>query len=959
MRPDIRGNEKLISELERLANSTRRGGFQVSINTQDLPDDQREIAELLERVIKNCKTVTEYELLKYRLTNDVLGIAHWDMKVRSANPIDFGNEFLWSNEFRHLIGFESVDDFPNILSSWSDRLHPDDKSRVLASFSAHITDTTGETPYNLEYRLLTKQGHYRHFRAIGVTMRDESGAPLRVAGAMEDITERVRRQEHTRLLLDATPLACRLWNKDHVLIECNEAAAKLFKLGSKQEYIDRYFELIPERQPSGEPTLGLIMGSLTYAFDHGYCRYEMDYRATDGAPIPAENTLVRVPYGDDFVVASYSRDLREHKKMLLDIQEKSSQLEIALDDAREANDAKSNFLAQMSHEIRTPLNAVVGLSELALSDEGVNADIADKLEKIHGSGITILSIINDILDISKIESGRYELSEQRYDTPSLINDIITLNIVRIGEKPIEFKLEIDESFPSLLYGDDLRVKQIFNNLLSNAFKYTDAGSVKWKISSVSDGKDTWIESSITDTGVGIKTDDLSKLFSDYAQVGRAPNRKIEGTGLGLAITKRLVDMMDGSIELKSEYGKGTEVFVRLRQERVGDVVIGRSVASSLMGLKYMLAKRAGSTKLPRIDLSYASVLVVDDIATNLDVVKGMLKPYKLRVDCASSGKQAVEMVRAQNPKYDAVFMDHMMPGMDGLEATRIIREDMECEYAQKIPVIALTANAIVGNEEMFLSSGFQAFISKPIDVSRLDAVLRRWVRDRDKELELYGADIASDIFLGAEDSKQELPLAHGDEATMAMLAGTAIAGLDVEKALKLFDGDEMLLLDVMHSYAKNTPAILANLREQLEHEQYENYAIAAHGIKGSSNTLFAFKVGEAAEHLETAAKDGDGAYVKSNHDSFEMLVNTLLDNINAVLSRIDAAMRKPTLSTPDNKVLEELRNACKAFDIRRVNAAVRELDRFSYKNGNELVKWLNERVEDMDFEEIASGQWPS
>jgi CheY-like chemotaxis protein/two-component sensor histidine kinase len=404
----------------------------------------------------------------------------------------------------------------------------------------------------------------------------------------------------------------------------------------------------------------------------------------------------------------------------------------AAETAKKANLAKSDFLANMSHELRTPMNVIVGLTDLMLEDEDIPRDIKNTLAKINSAGEILMGLINDVLDMSKIEAGRLELMPDTYDVASLLNDIVTLNMIRIESKPIVFGLDIEENLPANLVGDDLRVKQILNNLLSNALKYTNEGTVRLGADCCRNGDDMWVTFCISDTGIGIREEDVAKLFTDYNQLDAHVNRKIEGTGLGLSITKKLVELMGGEISVESEYGKGTTFRVRIRQGFAGDVAIGRETAKNLRGLRYSERRKRAREKLTRVDLSYASVLVVDDFPTNLDVAAGMLRKYKMRVDCVTSGRESIGLIAAGEPAYDAVFMDHMMPGMDGIEATKAIRA-LGTEYAQNVPIIALTANAVSGNEEMFLENGFNAFLSKPINVMNLDSVVHRWVRDKSKE----------------------------------------------------------------------------------------------------------------------------------------------------------------------------------------------------------------------------------
>jgi signal transduction histidine kinase/CheY-like chemotaxis protein len=618
-------------------------------------------------------------------------------------------------------------------------------------------------------------------------------------------------------------------------------------------------------------------------------------------------------------------------------------------------EAKSDFLANMSHEMRTPLNAIIGLSELALDEDDMDGGARESFEKVYNSGVTLLSLINDILDISKIESGKFELIPVEYDTPSLINDTVTLNIVRIGSKPITFDLHVDENMPALILGDELRVKQVFNNLLSNAFKYTKEGRVDWYISSEREGDDVWFVSSVTDTGIGIRPEDVKKLFSEYNQVDTKSNRKIEGTGLGLSICKNMVELMDGTITVESEYGAGSTFTVRFRQGAVaGASPLGPTVAENLRGFKYIDNKRDRSSKLLRAQIPYARVLVVDDVSTNLDVAKGMMKPYGMQIDCVTSGPAAIELIRAGEVRYNAIFMDHMMPGMDGIEATRIIREEIGTDYARDIPVIALTANALVGNEDMFLKKGFQAFLSKPIDIMRMDFVINHWVRDKDLEKKLAAGEpeqtAAPDARSGRErrhnfDRRTNLDRRMDDD-------GLGIDGIDLQKGLKRFGDDDGIYLDVLKSYVANTPPLLESLRKYAQTD-LPNYGIVVHGLKSSSQSIGAESIGARAAALETAAKAGDAAFVNERSGHFIAAVETLLESLSGLLQELAEVDPKPRRESPDAQVLAELLEASRDFDIDGVDEAMEKLESFEYESGGELVEWLRAQVSVAGFKKIA------
>ncbi|GHV66932.1 hypothetical protein AGMMS49928_02790 [Spirochaetia bacterium] len=588
--------------------------------------------------------------------------------------------------------------------------------------------------------------------------------------------------------------------------------------------------------------------------------------------------------------------------------------------------------------MRTPLNAVIGLSELALGYDSVTGQARENIEKVYHAGMNLLSIVNDLLDMSKIEAGKFELLPAEYDVPSLINDTVTLNIPRIGSKPITFHLDIDGTLPGKLFGDDLRIRQVFNNLLSNAFKYTQEGDVYWSLSCRREGDFVWLEGTVRDTGSGIRREDLNKLFSTYGQVDTKSNRKIEGTGLGLTITKRMVEFMDGDISVDSEYGKGSVFTVRIKQGFVSDSVIGDEVARNLKDFHYTDSKRSRNEKLVRVKMPYASVLVVDDVATNLDVAGGLLKPYGMHVDFAGSGPEAIALVEKAEVKYNAIFMDHMMPGMDGIEAARRIR-GIETEYAKNVPILALTANAITGNEEMFLKNGFQAFLSKPIDIMALDAAIRRFVRNRDLETQLG---------LSGQETENAVP---SKDTSPSLFEGKAIEGMDFIKGTALYGGDEETYLHILRSYTKNTPELINGLRGLTENN-LRDYAITAHSIKGSSLSIGAGDAGKKAEALEYAAKSGDFAFVTANNGDFINRVEKLLADLSVLLEGMGGG-QKLKKEAPDKTVLEELLKAAQTFDIDGVDKTMEELARYEYESGGDLVEWLEEKVKASAFKQIA------
>jgi signal transduction histidine kinase/CheY-like chemotaxis protein len=580
--------------------------------------------------------------------------------------------------------------------------------------------------------------------------------------------------------------------------------------------------------------------------------------------------------------------------------------------AEASNRAKSNFLAKVSHEIRTPMNAIMGITEIQLQEEELPQAIREAFEKIYNSSDLLLGIINDILDLSKIEAGKLVLNPSQYDITKLIHDTVHLNIMRYESKPIEFKLNVNENTPLRMFGDELRIKQILNNILSNAFKYTHEGIVTLSINYINNT----LEFIISDTGQGMTPEQVNKLGTEYSRFNMEANRETEGIGLGMNITWNLIQLMNGSLSIESAPGIGSTFTVCLPQQKFGSSIIGKELAENLIHFNLDNSLDVTSIKKKRDFMPYGKVLIVDDVETNLYVAKGLMAPYGLSIETVMSGLEAVEKIK-NGCKYDIIFMDHMMPKMDGIETTKIIRS-----YEYKKPIVALTANAITGQAEMFLQHGFDEFISKPIDIRKLDIVLNKLIRDK------YPAEVIEN----ARRQKADMDKKN-----------------TVKKQNSLIDSQ---LMEVFAKDAEKAITIIESLYKN--EDNLKNYIINIHSMKSALANIGEYELSQAAKKLEQAGREADFTVITKETPLFLKKLKQIIEKIKPKDNTIEIMITEEDVNFLSEK-LSVIKTSCKGFNKKPAKEALSGLKERKWPLPiKEQLGIISEHLLHSDFEE-ASG----
>ena len=588
------------------------------------------------------------------------------------------------------------------------------------------------------------------------------------------------------------------------------------------------------------------------------------------------------------------KEMDKHELVVNQLErEKAEALERALHMEEDANRTKSEFLANMSHEIRTPINAIIGMDTMIMR-ESSEVNIRNYARDINVAGKTLLSLINDILDFSKIESGKLELVLGEYDLSSLINGIVHMIAPKAESKKLELEVNVNPDIPCGLYGDEVRIEQIIINILNNAVKYTENGKVSFNVDyeKADEGK-ILLKVSVKDTGIGIKAEDIEKLFSPYERIEEQRNKKVEGTGLGMSITKNLLEKMGSRLEVSSVYGEGSDF----------SFVIAQSVIRSEKIGDYRLRENEDDTAGNDVEKYHApegQILIVDDVEMNLIVACNLLKRIEIQVDTAGSGMAAVEA--AKNKQYDIIFLDSMMPEMNGEETMHAIRK--QCELNAQTPIIVLTAHAVKGAREEYLNLGYTNYLSKPIDGAKLEAMIQSYLPDEKIIFDFEKKD-ADKTDLESSESETDSVLKQISE----------IEGIDAVKGAETAGGEEAYLI-ICKNFYDTAKMRIEMIKEAYAKEDYDAYTIQVHALKSSARLIGAAKLSEEALELETAGRESNIDLIKDKTAGIIDKYEWYYDKLGEVFGDKESDDERPEIPEEDLKqCLSEMSELLEAFDM--------------------------------------------
>jgi len=782
---------------------------------------------------------------------------------------------------------------------------------------------SGETRFVEDDSMVWLDGSSHLYRIIYSQVRDDDDNLEGIVIVMLDLTD-VRQEEAQRRqddMMHKTTVPCFVLNEKGEIVATNDAFVRVFELPAdiSPEETDTIFPLIqPEFQPDGMRTDELRCSMIDSAIKDGFSQTNVQLRKYDGTPVYMLINAARISWAFDqrLVVYFHDRtDLLLREAEVRESLERERELRLENEAALAASEAKSQFLANMSHEIRTPMNAVLGMSELLLQ-ENLNDRQSRYVSDIRTSAEALLEIINDILDVAKIQSGKLSLLPVHFDFGLMIGNISSIVRFIVEDKGVSYVPEIKGELPECIYGDDVRLRQVLLNLLGNAVKFTKAGNVKLTVSTTAES----IFFEVRDSGIGIKEEDIEKLFGAFEQFDSQRNRDKTGTGLGLSITKALVELMGGSISVESVYGEGSSFLIEI---------------PLVLGDKSQIRRADGSDVV--IYAPEARILVVDDNSINLNVARGLLQLCGITAETASSGRQAIDLVSAND--YDIVFMDQMMPEMDGLETTGVIRGS-----GIETPIIALTACAILGTKERMLEAGMDDYLTKPIVSSQLKQMLLKWLpaEKQQRPPSLPDATVGG----GPDSGGGPDP---GDALFWERIG--RIGGLSMSVGLDRVDGQREVYRSILRLMLKEVEKCDRNLSAFLADGDMDNFRIEVHSMKGSLANIGVAELSDKAYALELASGEDDIPYCAANLPPLLQELDGLSRQI-AEAFALGSAGDEPADVPPElHPIFESLTEAFHETDIIVIDECLEQLAALSLTGSlGDEIEQLTDAVIMTDFD---------